>query len=224
MVKTRDLNDAVLAGACGPRALQAGTLYQRQGRVTEVVVREDGRLITARVQGNETRPYRQTIAIEEKLGRIVVSGECTCPVGFNCKHVAAAIVAARDIGGTKDSPNRATDWGQSSRRETEAPLGLKGIPVPASQPQAGLLSASLTGWTVSVRRSLRIPRTIPRRYITGSSIFLTAMRAATGTRFSSSERSRCGYAGTARSETMRGLSICGKCQPVHPNLSGRLIW
>jgi superfamily II DNA or RNA helicase len=151
MVKTRDLNDAVLAGACGPRALQAGTLYQRQGRVTEVVVEENGRRITARVQGNETRPYRQTIAIEEKTpGRIVVSGECTCPVGFNCKHVAAAIVAARDVGGRTGSVNRAADWGQSSRRAIEPPPGVKRISAPASQPQAGLLSASLVGWLDSL--------------------------------------------------------------------------
>jgi superfamily II DNA or RNA helicase len=75
----------------GPRALEAGRVYQRQRRVLEF--ERDRDRIFAKVQGNERRPYAQTIAVTPSAaGNIVIHSDCSCPVGENCKHVAAALL------------------------------------------------------------------------------------------------------------------------------------
>jgi superfamily II DNA or RNA helicase len=74
----------------GPRALEAGRIYQRQRRVAQFDHRGDA--LCARVQGNVSRPYQLEIRIgRNAAGQTVIESECTCPVGCNCKHVAAAL-------------------------------------------------------------------------------------------------------------------------------------
>lgn len=53
----------------------------------------DGEFLTALVQGSRAHPYR--VRIELLAGRkgSWVEGSCTCPVGYNCKHVAAVLMA-----------------------------------------------------------------------------------------------------------------------------------
>lgn len=75
----------------GPRALEAGRVYQRQRRVLEFD-RTDAE-ISARVQGNERRPYLQNVALRPSDdGRTNFTSDCSCPVGARCKHVAAALL------------------------------------------------------------------------------------------------------------------------------------
>jgi hypothetical protein len=77
----------------GPRALEAGRVYQRQRRILEF--ERDRDKIFAKVQGNERRPYAQTIAVTRSAAeKIVIHSDCSCPVGENCKHVAAALLEA----------------------------------------------------------------------------------------------------------------------------------
>lgn len=75
----------------GPRALEAGRIYQKQRRVSDFE-NHGGGVMTARVQGNERRPYQQDISVTRTAaGRTVIESDCSCPVGENCKHVAAAL-------------------------------------------------------------------------------------------------------------------------------------
>jgi len=77
-----------------PAAFTAGLKYRRDGRVEGIRAMPDGSSIMARVQGSARSPYRQTIrVIGQPGGRRFISGACTCPVGLNCKHVAAALLA-----------------------------------------------------------------------------------------------------------------------------------
>ncbi len=76
--------------ATGIKACMAGEIYQKQGRVLSIVKDKTG--IMSKVHGNERQPYKQHITIHKVQGKIDISGECTCPVGFNCKHVAAALI------------------------------------------------------------------------------------------------------------------------------------
>ncbi|MFZ3180647.1 MAG: hypothetical protein WA156_10660, partial [Methylocystis silviterrae] len=72
----------------GPRALEAGRIYQKQRRVSDFE-NHGGGVMTARVQGNERRPYQQDISVTRTAaGRTVIESDCSCPVGENCKHVA----------------------------------------------------------------------------------------------------------------------------------------
>ncbi len=54
----------------------------------------DGPVLRTRLQGSEASAYEQGIElpVDRRLG-LRVQGHCSCPVGFNCKHVAAALMA-----------------------------------------------------------------------------------------------------------------------------------
>ena len=70
-----------------------GLNYFEQGRVLTVEpVRADehGVRLRAQVLGSGGRVYRQTIAIRWEPYGASLDGDCDCPVGYNCKHVAAA--------------------------------------------------------------------------------------------------------------------------------------
>ena len=78
---------------CGPRAAENGRRYFDQGRV--VAFRCDGTTIQSSVKGSAATPYRQTITVAPRSrGGVALTGSCTCPVGADCKHVAAALFKA----------------------------------------------------------------------------------------------------------------------------------
>jgi uncharacterized Zn finger protein len=51
-----------------------------------------GSRITGKVRGSAGETYRQIIEITGEDDDVSVDGECTCPVGYNCKHVAALLL------------------------------------------------------------------------------------------------------------------------------------
>jgi len=67
--------------------LQRGHDYARRGLVSLVEPLADG-AIRGRVSNGRGDSYQQRIT----LGRGLVEGNCTCPVGHNCKHVAAVLI------------------------------------------------------------------------------------------------------------------------------------
>ena len=70
-----------------------GLGYFEQGRVLEIeVVQADanGVRLRARVRGASGKEYRQSIVIRWQSYGASLDGDCECPVGYNCKHVAAA--------------------------------------------------------------------------------------------------------------------------------------
>ncbi len=105
-------------------AFESGLEYQMDGRVQAVSAASDGSTIEAQVRGSGRSPYRQTIRIGTAPdGKLAISGGCTCPVGFNCKHVAAALFAYQEQNVPRfgrpamDLPDR-----PGSAPVTEAPL------------------------------------------------------------------------------------------------------
>ncbi|HZL89761.1 MAG TPA: SWIM zinc finger family protein [Pirellulaceae bacterium] len=73
----------------GSRTVSRGRTYQRGGRVSELVIAPDGKLL-ATVTGS--RRYANSVWLEpdgappDALGSL-----CTCPVGWRCKHAVAVI-------------------------------------------------------------------------------------------------------------------------------------
>ncbi|MEA3522597.1 MAG: SWIM zinc finger family protein, partial [Campylobacterota bacterium] len=45
------------------------------------------------VKGSGRNKYRQYIEIEEEDSEIYINGQCSCPVGYNCKHVVAVCMS-----------------------------------------------------------------------------------------------------------------------------------
>lgn len=74
----------------GKRELDKGRSYLRA--VSDLF--SDGDTLTARVQGTAPKPYVVSLRIHNHpwAGR-GLQASCTCPVGSNCKHVAATLLA-----------------------------------------------------------------------------------------------------------------------------------
>lgn len=93
----RVITQAMLRRHFDSGSFARGEGYHRQGRVCDLrsEAGQDGTVrVTAQVRGSLPSPYRQDIRLVLRNGAIAsVSGECDCPVGVNCKHVAAALLA-----------------------------------------------------------------------------------------------------------------------------------
>jgi hypothetical protein len=89
------------------RTLSRGAGYWNSGRVLDLQVDIDGMGVAAAVRGSEHEPYEVEIIVDPKRGGYRIEGLCSCPVGFNCKHVVAALHAALATGGRSDGGNRA---------------------------------------------------------------------------------------------------------------------
>jgi len=84
-----------------------GRAYAQQGRVQETTGAKERRMVFARVRGSGRSSYTQAITLDwSDDGRLTgINGECSCPVGNNCKHVAAVLFEAEPILRAKDAPS-----------------------------------------------------------------------------------------------------------------------
>lgn len=74
----------------GAREVQKGAPYIRD--VSRMTIGSNH--ISARVQGTMRAPYQVEIAFSaDRSGRPLIDGSCSCPVGYECKHVAAVLLA-----------------------------------------------------------------------------------------------------------------------------------
>lgn len=66
----------------------------RSGAVLSVEWKEEGvRLVSKVRSSNKKDVYRQTIDLKRSSTTLGITGQCSCYVGFNCKHVTAALIA-----------------------------------------------------------------------------------------------------------------------------------
>ena len=79
--------------AVGSRSFGRGRSYERNQRV--VAIEWDPRDLTLTGSVAGTAFYTTTAYFADADGSLAFEdGECTCPVGYNCKHVAAIVIAA----------------------------------------------------------------------------------------------------------------------------------
>jgi len=74
----------------GSRSVSRGRSYQRQGRVRDLAISEDGCLL-ATVDGGDR--YVVRVRLQENATKDhSVQSKCTCPVGHDgCKHAVAVV-------------------------------------------------------------------------------------------------------------------------------------
>ncbi|CAA9890735.1 SWIM zinc finger protein [Candidatus Methylobacter favarea] len=80
---------------CGDGSYERGRSYFEKGLVVDLTIKSEGVLfvqLNAAVKGSDRSPYKQNIRIiwRPDFSAAEIEGYCSCPVGFNCKHVAAA--------------------------------------------------------------------------------------------------------------------------------------
>ncbi len=82
------------------RTLERAADYARRQRVIalELTPRSANTcLLRGHVRGSERHPYQCSIAIEYHERRLTVDSACSCPVGRDCKHAAAMLLAAANL-------------------------------------------------------------------------------------------------------------------------------
>ncbi|MFL4480466.1 SNF2-related protein [Paeniglutamicibacter sp. ORCA_105] len=78
----------------GPLSLDRGAAYASQGRVLDVGWVAPMSIVRASVLGSGGMVYRTAVHSQVRHGFLMPQhGICTCPVGANCKHAAAALLA-----------------------------------------------------------------------------------------------------------------------------------
>ena len=98
-----------LENVLNPLYLQRGRAYQERGRVISAELQKDGTLIAAMVRGSGARLYKLLIRIgRSPAGELEVTGQCSCPMHYNCKHVAAALL---EVAGRMEPPQERPEVG-----------------------------------------------------------------------------------------------------------------
>lgn len=94
--KNHILSPSDLMKECGNGAYQRGREYFEQGMVNSFnveVTDKDIVYINAVTRGSGDYIYEQEVDINWAWGKANIEGTCTCPVGYNCKHVVSACLA-----------------------------------------------------------------------------------------------------------------------------------
>ena len=119
LVTIDGIDPASLRPAVGAQTYSRGVAYARQRAVLHMEWDGVDSLLQAVVRGSSGNTYETSVYFEESRGGADLAfafGECTCPVGINCKHVVAAAVTATGAGAPAAATGRAQpapSWEQS---------------------------------------------------------------------------------------------------------------
>src|SRR3954447_4212920 len=75
----------------GPASFARGQEYASRGAVLDTTWDAEHHVLSGHVRGTATLPYESRIRFRSAHPADVTSS-CTCPVGGNCKHVAATLI------------------------------------------------------------------------------------------------------------------------------------
>ena len=92
-------------------AYQKGLVYSGLGKVLEVNFSPLKSRIEARVEGSLDNVYQLTAKISREGSRVDIDSDCGCPVGYLCKHAAAALVHLLEQGESSHA-KPGSDWSQ----------------------------------------------------------------------------------------------------------------
>jgi len=127
-----------------------GRNYQKLGRVFNFSISPDFKLIHASVLGSAPDAYDVRIQLDRlPTSRMHISGSCSCPMGHNCKHVAATLIEALERSeAAKEVP--------ATPAEKSKPLTSKPDPKPDPKPVPVLetpLPYEVTAWLEQVAQT-----------------------------------------------------------------------
>ncbi|PWH07838.1 ATP-dependent helicase [Brachybacterium endophyticum] len=138
----------VITHHVGSRSAGRGLAYAREGRVQDLVWDPDSQSVSADVAGTERSSYRVTVGLgeyeEDAVSRRFMTPEpgglwrpvrsrCTCPIGADCKHVAAVLYHLDDLGADEERRSPPSEWRsvlrplltESPSQEVPQPLAIR---------------------------------------------------------------------------------------------------
>ncbi|MCQ6269089.1 DEAD/DEAH box helicase [Pseudarthrobacter sp. R1] len=87
------IHDAVISSLVGSSFLSRGRTYSRKGAVFGVEWNPKSLELKGKVQGTRNNPYKAKASFKDGISGLRLDwGHCSCPVQFNCKHVAALLL------------------------------------------------------------------------------------------------------------------------------------
>ena len=134
MINLAEINwTAVLQSLVDSTTWQRGNNYYRHGKVVSITAHpnDGGVLLRARTLGSHNQIYEQGISISAQEGtssRVEIDGLCSCPVGYSCKHVVAAVLKYQDSLSTEGSTSvdkaskQCLSWLDSLKEDAEKAL------------------------------------------------------------------------------------------------------
>ncbi|WP_340121418.1 SNF2-related protein [Methylobacter svalbardensis] len=128
MNKQKKLLRSDIRYECGDAFYERGRSYFETNRVINLTVKSEGALfvqLNAAVKGSHKDPYRQNIRIvwRPDYSAAEIEGDCTCPVGYNCKHVAAVCLMYQNSGQSlaiSETKSSCLDWLNSLHEQAPA--------------------------------------------------------------------------------------------------------
>ncbi|WP_354623175.1 SWIM zinc finger family protein [Psychromonas sp. MME2] len=85
----------------GRNIIDRGTRYFKESRVLSCEYDEVSNKLSGYVKGSSETPYQTSASIKpSNKGGFIIHSNCTCPVGWNCKHAVALLLAYQ-----ADTPN-----------------------------------------------------------------------------------------------------------------------
>jgi len=116
---------------------------RRDKKVLSLQTSEDGAEIWGKVRGSYNETYVQEIVLDLEDETLFIEGACTCPVGYNCKHVAALLL--------EQFEQRAKSGVNRYGRVRIGPV--KTVKAPLSRPAPVTLPRELDAWVSRAKRS-----------------------------------------------------------------------
>ena len=160
LAELTDLEPSDLEGHFGATTFKRAGTYARGGRVLNVDWDEVEQALSATVVGHGAL-YETTAYFEGDGDELVfIEGECTCPIGWNCKHVAAVVLSALTQRGARPAGGAAA---RRSARQGQANAVPAVPPKPAAweQPLRALMAARglpAAGNPLAIELRLTAPR------------------------------------------------------------------
>jgi superfamily II DNA or RNA helicase len=152
IAELRDVELAEVEVAVGASSFKRGRGYARS-RVVAIAWDPNAETLTGSVAGHGAMYDTAAFFASDRGGALAFDdGECTCPVGYNCKHVAAIVIAATDARGG----GRPTQAARATR-----PVAVPATPRPSSweQPLRALIDAPVSqaaGTALAIELALRV--------------------------------------------------------------------
>ena len=116
-----DIDPASLAEAVEPGSYERGVQYVRQHAVVRALWKLSAGALAGTVRGQYGNVYTTTARFSSADGLVhrFEGGECSCPVGSNCKHVVALVLTAT---GALRPEGKGRPGGTGRPEETGGPL------------------------------------------------------------------------------------------------------
>ena len=132
-IASRELDLSELEGIVGSRSYERGLEYARRGRVLRLGWDAEAEALTGAVVGRGGLYETAAFFYADPGGMLVFEGgRCSCPIGLDCKHVAALALAAtqRRLPARPDEAPQLPSWERPLRALIDEPsAGTAGNPL-----------------------------------------------------------------------------------------------